>query len=88
MKAIDLCCCAGGAAAGLASVGFDVTGIDIEPQPNFPFEFIQGDALTVDVAFLRGFDFIWASPPCQFNCAYRRRPNHVVSFLSHNGVLI
>lgn len=77
MKALDLFCCAGGASAGLAAAGFDVTGIDISPQPNYPFRFRQGDALAVSVAELRRYDFIWASPPCQFATAYKRRPDHV-----------
>ena len=77
MKALDLFCCAGGASAGLAQAGFEVTGIDIDPQPNYPFEFFQADALCVDISWVREFDFIWASPPCQFATAYKRRPDHV-----------
>ncbi len=76
-RALDLFCCAGGAAAGIAEAGFNVQGVDINPQPNYPFYFLEGDALTASVSWLRTFDFIWASPPCQAFCAYKRRTNHV-----------
>lgn len=77
LKALDLFCCAGGASKGLAAAGYEVTGVDIEPQPNYPFKFIQADATKMSLDFIRQFDFVWASPMCQKFTAYGRRPSHV-----------
>lgn len=64
-KLLDLFCCAGGAAMGYHRAGFDIVGVDIEPQPNYPFDFVQGDALEYAAEHWREFDAIHASPPCQ-----------------------
>lgn len=49
--------------------GFDVVGIDIDPQPNYPFEFHQADALDYVAEHWREFEAIHASPPCQTHTA-------------------
>lgn len=50
---------------GYHRAGFDVVGVDVIDQPNYPFTFLRKDALRLDAAFLAGFDAIHASPPCQ-----------------------
>lgn len=73
---LDLFCCQGGAAQGYADAGFEVFGVDINPQPRYQHWFHQGDALADGIrCFVRGdevgwlhiseFDAIHASPPCQ-----------------------
>jgi DNA (cytosine-5)-methyltransferase 1 len=72
---LDLFSGAGGCAAGYHRAGFEVVGVDLAPQPRYPFAFIQGDALDVMDRLLAGqsvsgvglgdFAAIAASPPCQ-----------------------
>ena len=74
-RLLDLFCGAGGAAVGYHRAGFEVVGVDIAPQPHYPFEFYQGDALGVLSEPWKSpwlgwpardsWDAIHASPPCQ-----------------------
>jgi DNA (cytosine-5)-methyltransferase 1 len=60
---LDLFCGAGGCAVGYHRAGFDVVGVDLHPQPNYPFEFVRADAMNY---VHRGrVDAVHASPPCQ-----------------------
>jgi DNA (cytosine-5)-methyltransferase 1 len=69
-RLLDLFCGAGGCSVGYHRAGFDVVGVDITPQPRYPFEFHEADALTFP---LEGFDAIHASPPCQAHTTLRHR---------------
>lgn len=73
---IDGFCKAGGAAMGYRRAGFEVVGIDKDPQPRYPFRFLRADLTTIGwpelVKFL-GAEAVHVSPPCQWATAYRRR---------------
>jgi len=75
-KLLDLFCGAGGAGEGYRRAGFDVTGVDIEPQPNNPHRFVQADALEYLESHGDEYDAIHASPPCQ---SYSRAMRHLAT---------
>jgi DNA (cytosine-5)-methyltransferase 1 len=72
-----LFCGVGGGSEGYHRAGWDVTGVDVAPQPDYPFRFIQADAMEVlaDRDFLAGFDAKHASPPCQAYTALTKGTN-------------
>lgn len=69
---------------GYHQAGFEVVGVDIEPQPRYPFRFIQADALEflarlIESGEVEEYALIHTSPPCQLDSvmtpmAYRQ--NH------------
>lgn len=71
-RLLDLFSGAGGAAVGYYRAGFDVVGVDLHPQPHYPFRFVQADAMIALMSpraglfsYMGPFDAIHASPPCQ-----------------------
>lgn len=71
---LDICCKAGGASYGYYLAGFNVVGVDREPQPHYPFPFIQRDLRDLDPEWIaENFDAGAASPPCwaHSDLAYR-----------------
>lgn len=81
-KLLDLYCGAGGAGMGYIQAGFDVTGIDINPQPDYPGTFIQGDALAYLAAHGREYDAVHGSPPCQASCTLTKGTNKGNEYLN------
>jgi DNA (cytosine-5)-methyltransferase 1 len=71
-RLLDAFCGAGGAGMGYSRAGFDVTGVDIKPMPNYPFTFVQADTLDYLREHGHKFDVIHTSPPCQDYSAMRR----------------
>lgn len=88
---LDTYCCEGGMGMGYFLAGFNVLGVDNKPQPLYPFEFLQADALEVldnlswglaakarDLRWhIEDFVAVHASPPCQFATVYGNNAAHV-----------
>lgn len=74
---LDLFCGAGGAAVGYHRAEFEVLGVDINPQPRYPFSFIREDALEYARRYGSKFDAIHASPPCQSHTRLKHQIKNV-----------
>lgn len=76
---LDLYCCAGGAGSGYTAAGFEVHGVDVDPQPRYPFTFHQDDAIgyvrELMASIRRRVTAIHASPPCQIHSALTKGTN-------------
>lgn len=77
-RLLDLYCGGGGAARGYDAAGFEVTGVDLNPMPDFPYRFIQGDAIEFLKNHGHEYDVIHASPPCQVHSSITKsRSKHL-----------
>lgn len=75
-RLLDLYSCAGGAARGYQLAGFEVTSVDINPQPrNCADTFIRANVLELEPSWIATFDAIHASPPCQAHTAMKTMHN-------------
>src|SRR2546430_4112442 len=76
---LDLFCGGGGAGYGYAQAGFEVVGVDLFPQKNYPFAFVLMDALEyLNTADLSQFDVIHSSPVCKAytDCNFSPKEKH------------
>ena len=73
-QGLDLFCGGGGCSKGYADAGFEMTGVDIAPQPHYPYRFVQADWAEYLAEHWQEYDFIHASPPCQGYSRMRHLP--------------
>lgn len=86
-RLLDLFCCEGGAGVGYQRAGFDVLGVDYDPQPRNPLPFQQADALKYLMEHWPEFDAYHASPPCQAHTNAQKirgnsHPDYIVAIRS------
>ena len=64
---------------GYARAGFEIVGIDHKAMSDYPFEFVQGDALQLIGRYAKSFDAVHASPPCQASSNITKGTNRKIS---------
>jgi DNA (cytosine-5)-methyltransferase 1 len=85
---IDLYCGGGGAGRGYHDAGFEVVGVDLHPQPGYPYTFIRADALEFCArGGLDGFDGAHGSPPCPRFTVLQRRVETASTHVDHVAAL-
>lgn len=77
MRLLDLYTGVGAARVGYERAGFSVVGVDIDPQPDYPAPgcFFQANVLDLSIEFLRQFQVVHASSPCQYDAAISKGTN-------------
>lgn len=68
MRVLDLFCGEGGAGEGYLRAGATMlVGVDSGRfAGRYPGGYVRADVLALELSFIRQFDFVHASPPCQF----------------------
>lgn len=87
---IDLFCKAGGMSRGFHDVGFEPVGVDINPQPNYPYRFIRANVLHLWewLAEVGPFVSVHASPPCQAHSTQTQHRDRHVDLIPHTRQLL
>jgi site-specific DNA-cytosine methylase len=75
VRLLDLCCGAGGAGKGYADAGWEVEGVDIVAQPDYPYPFHLADGLEYLSEHWSEFDAVHGSPPCQASSTLSKGTN-------------
>jgi DNA (cytosine-5)-methyltransferase 1 len=87
--ALDFCCKAGGASAGMVLAGFRVIGVDIEPQPAYPYEFVKADVVKYGAELIERYRpaVVIGSPPCKTHTALKHAARATAARWDHVDII-